>query len=91
MTLRKADLLLPAQAIGAAQLLGLHMDSSDWKLPAWEKSIRKRLWWGLLIHDKFRGKSLSPDSLCNKLILLLCSSSLRPTEQVSLFSALREP
>ncbi|ORY84141.1 fungal-specific transcription factor domain-domain-containing protein [Leucosporidium creatinivorum] len=43
-----------ARAIGAAQLLGLHMDPSEWKLPAWEKSIRKRLWWGLLIHDKFR-------------------------------------
>ncbi|CED84919.1 Zn(2)-C6 fungal-type DNA-binding domain [Phaffia rhodozyma] len=33
-----------ARAIGAAQLLGLHLDCSDWNLPKWEKCLRKRLW-----------------------------------------------
>ncbi|ORY21528.1 hypothetical protein BCR39DRAFT_474393 [Naematelia encephala] len=43
-----------ARAIGAAHLLGLHMEPSNWDLPLWEKSVRKRIWWTLLIHDKWR-------------------------------------
>lgn len=35
------------------QLLGLHRDSSRWKLPKWERSLRKRLWWALYIDDKW--------------------------------------
>ena len=41
------------QAIGAAQLLGLHCNSASWRLPHWERCIRKRLWWSLLIADKW--------------------------------------
>jgi hypothetical protein len=74
------------QAIGAAQLLGLHMDPSEWKLPAWEKSIRKRLWWGLLIHDKFRGVFASLQSFKDEADALLYSSSLWSAEQVSWLS-----
>lgn len=43
-----------ARAAGAAHLLGLHMDPTNWTLPLWERSVRKRLWWTLLIHDKWR-------------------------------------
>lgn len=41
------------RAIGAAQLIGLHRDCSRWKLPRWERSLRKRLWWVLYLHDKW--------------------------------------
>lgn len=41
------------QAVGAIQLLGLHRDCSRWKLPKWERSLRKRLWWALYIDDKW--------------------------------------
>ncbi|WVF65615.1 hypothetical protein IAT40_000345 [Kwoniella sp. CBS 6097] len=42
------------RAIGAAFLLGLHIDPSNWSLPLWEKSLRKRIWWALPIQDKWR-------------------------------------
>ena len=43
-----------ARVLGAAQLLGLHIDPSSWRLPQWERSLRKRIWWSLVVHDKFR-------------------------------------
>ncbi|TXT10488.1 uncharacterized protein COLE_04422 [Cutaneotrichosporon oleaginosum] len=42
-----------ARAAGCAHLLGLHMDSSVWALPAWEVSVRTQIWWTLFIHDKW--------------------------------------
>lgn len=41
------------RAVGAMQLLGLHRDPSRWKLPKWERSLRKRLWWSLYVLDKW--------------------------------------
>ncbi|KAK4688139.1 hypothetical protein P7C73_g1977, partial [Tremellales sp. Uapishka_1] len=41
------------RALGAAQILGLHRDCSTWRLPAWELSVRKRVWWTLCIADKW--------------------------------------
>ncbi|WRT66074.1 uncharacterized protein IL334_003027 [Kwoniella shivajii] len=43
-----------ARAIGAAKLLGLHLDSSKWRLPRWERTVRKRVWWSLILQDKWR-------------------------------------
>lgn len=43
--------ILTAKAIGAAQLLGLHLDPGRWRLPRWERNVRKRVMWGLLIHE----------------------------------------
>lgn len=43
------------RAAGVAYLLGLHRDPEKWAIPKWERSLRKRLWWCLLIHDKWRG------------------------------------
>lgn len=34
-----------------AHSLGLHRDPSNWKMTESEKSLRIRLWWGVLIHD----------------------------------------
>ncbi|KAK4688937.1 hypothetical protein P7C73_g1161, partial [Tremellales sp. Uapishka_1] len=49
----QADIGL-ARAIGTAHLLGLHVDSVKWLLPRWECTIRKRIWWTLFLHDKWR-------------------------------------
>ncbi|KAH8648199.1 fungal-specific transcription factor domain-containing protein [Tricladium varicosporioides] len=43
--------VLACQATAVAQSLGLHQDPSLWKLPPWEKSLRKRLWWGTFVND----------------------------------------
>ncbi|KAH8803688.1 fungal-specific transcription factor domain-containing protein [Xylogone sp. PMI_703] len=36
---------LACQATACAQSLGLHQDPASWKLPSWEKRLRRRLWW----------------------------------------------
>jgi hypothetical protein len=43
--------VLACQATACAQSLGLHQDPSSWKLPLWEKRLRKRLWWITYVHD----------------------------------------
>lgn len=42
-----------AQLIAIAQELGLHLDCAHWKIPLWEKGLRKRLAWGLYMQDKW--------------------------------------
>lgn len=42
-----------AQLVAIAQELGLHLDCSSWKIPPWERGLRKRLAWGLYIQDKW--------------------------------------
>ncbi|TKA53416.1 hypothetical protein B0A53_04402 [Rhodotorula sp. CCFEE 5036] len=42
------------RVVTAAQLLGLHLDPSAWRVSPRERSLRKRLWWTLLVHDKWR-------------------------------------
>lgn len=37
----------------AAQVVKLHLDPSDWQLPAWEKKLRRRLWWKIYIAEKW--------------------------------------
>ncbi|KAF2855800.1 hypothetical protein T440DRAFT_414603 [Plenodomus tracheiphilus IPT5] len=34
-----------------AQSLGLHRNPCSWTITSYEKSVRIRLWWGVLIHD----------------------------------------
>ncbi|RDW72941.1 hypothetical protein BP6252_06848 [Coleophoma cylindrospora] len=41
------------QATACAQSLGLHQDPSMWKLPLWEKRLRKKLWWATYLTDKW--------------------------------------
>ncbi|CAG8959687.1 hypothetical protein HYFRA_00001592 [Hymenoscyphus fraxineus] len=43
--------VLACQATACAQSLGLHQDPTNWKLPLWEKRLRKRLWWATVMHD----------------------------------------
>ncbi|RSH80214.1 hypothetical protein EHS25_007224 [Saitozyma podzolica] len=40
-------------AVSIARLLGLNEDCSQWSIPAWERDLRTRLWWGLLVYDTF--------------------------------------
>lgn len=42
-----------AQLVAIAQELGLHLDASSWKIPVWEKGLRKRLAWALYMQDKW--------------------------------------
>lgn len=42
-----------AQLVAIAQELGLHLDSSNWKIPPWERGLRKRLAWALYMQDKW--------------------------------------
>ena len=42
-----------AQLVAIAQELGLHLDCSGWKIPPWEKGLRKRLAWALYLQDKW--------------------------------------
>jgi hypothetical protein len=42
-----------AQLIAIGQELGLHLDCSNWKIPLWERGLRKRLAWALYMQDKW--------------------------------------
>ncbi|KOS22685.1 Transcriptional activator protein DAL81 [Escovopsis weberi] len=42
-----------AQLVAIAQELGLHLDCSTWKIPPWEKGLRRRLAWALYMQDKW--------------------------------------
>lgn len=42
-----------AQLVAVAQELGLHLDCSTWKIPPWEKGLRKRLASALYMQDKW--------------------------------------
>jgi hypothetical protein len=44
---------LTGQLVAVAQNLGLYLDCSNWKIPEWERSLRKRLAWGLFMQDKW--------------------------------------
>lgn len=39
-------------AVSVARLLGLHLPCSTWTIPLWERDLRSRLWWALLIYDR---------------------------------------
>lgn len=54
---------LTGQLIAVAQNLGMHLDCSKWKIPEWERSLRKRLWWALYMQDKWGGLTHGRPSL----------------------------
>ncbi|KAG5926182.1 hypothetical protein E4U53_003135 [Claviceps sorghi] len=49
---------LAAQATACAQLIGLHMDCTDWNLEPVEKRLRKKLWWSVFATDCWAAISL---------------------------------
>jgi len=42
-----------AQLVAIGQELGLHLDCTNWKVPPWERGLRKRLAWALYMQDKW--------------------------------------
>lgn len=44
---------LISQLVSLGQDLGLHLDCSTWKIPSWERGVRKRLAWALYMQDKW--------------------------------------
>lgn len=42
---------LTSQLVAIGQDLGLHLDCSNWRVPAWERGLRKRLAWALFMQD----------------------------------------
>lgn len=42
-----------SQALAIAECLGLQLDASEWTIPGWERSLRKRLAWALYMQDKW--------------------------------------
>ena len=44
---------MTAQMVAVGQDVGLHRDCSDWDIPDWEKGLRKRLAWALIMQDKW--------------------------------------
>ena len=44
---------LITQLVGVGQDLGLHLDCTPWRIPQWEKGLRKRLAWALYMQDKW--------------------------------------
>jgi hypothetical protein len=41
------------QLVTIGQELGLHLDCTTWKIPLWERGLRKRLAWALYMQDKW--------------------------------------
>jgi hypothetical protein len=44
---------LTGQLVAVAQNLGMHLDCSRWRIPEWERSLRKRLAWALFMQDRW--------------------------------------
>ena len=42
---------LTCQIVAIGQDLGLHLDCSNWRIPVWERALRKRLAWALFNQD----------------------------------------
>lgn len=44
---------LISQALAVSEALGLHLDASAWKIPHWERALRKRLAWAVFVQDRW--------------------------------------
>lgn len=45
--------LLSSQVVALSEELGLGLDCSHWRLPKWERGLRRRLAWAVYIQDKW--------------------------------------
>ena len=54
---------LTARLAAVSQTLGLHRDCSDWRIPDWERGLRRRLIWALFLQDKWVALTHGRDSL----------------------------
>ena len=44
---------LTSQMVATMQELGVHLECDDWRIPIWEKGLRRRLAWGIYMLDKW--------------------------------------
>jgi hypothetical protein len=44
---------LTSQLVGIGEELGLNLDCTQWRIPSWERGLRKRLAWALFMQDKW--------------------------------------
>jgi hypothetical protein len=44
---------LTSQLVGIGEELGLNLDCTEWRIPSWERGLRKRLAWALFMQDKW--------------------------------------
>lgn len=42
---------LTSQLVAIGQDLGLHLDCTNWRIPTWERALRRRLAWALFMQD----------------------------------------
>lgn len=45
--------VLTSQIVAVGEELGLHVDCSTWNIPDWEKGLRRRLAWAIIMQDKW--------------------------------------
>lgn len=45
------NIINAGRTVSLAHSQGLHRDPTEWRASSAEKSLRIRLWWGVLIHD----------------------------------------
>lgn len=45
---------LASSMLAMAQSLGLNIDPTGWRLPAWEIRLRRRLWWSVVVEHSWR-------------------------------------
>jgi Fungal specific transcription factor domain len=50
---RDSSWALTGQLVALGQDLGLHLDCARWRIPQWERGLRKRLGWALFMQDKW--------------------------------------
>ncbi|CCE87198.1 Piso0_005741 [Millerozyma farinosa CBS 7064] len=61
-----SDWVLCSQIIALSEELGLGLDCNDWKLPKWERCLRKRLAWAVFMEDKWLSLKNSRPSHVNE-------------------------
>jgi hypothetical protein len=49
----ETDLNMTSQLVQLVHRLGLHLDASEWDIPEWEISLRRRLSWACYMQDKW--------------------------------------
>lgn len=68
------DWVLCSQVVALSEELGLGLDCDHWKLPKWERGLRKRLAWAVYMEDKWLAlKNARPSHISdmNWVVLLL--------------------
>ena len=61
-----SEWILCSQIVSLAEELGLGLDCNDWKLPKWERGLRKRLAWAVYLEDKWLSLKLARPSHINE-------------------------